>query len=42
MTSEQAVTKLIEDLDKCEDRMKFLNDRLEAYDAVLNVSIILI
>lgn len=38
MTSEQAVTKLIEDLDKCEERMRFLNDRLQAYDDVLNVS----
>lgn len=37
MTSEQAVTRLIEDLDNCEERMKFLSDRLEAYDAVLNV-----
>lgn len=38
MTSEQAVTKLIQDLDKCEERMRFLSDRLLAYDAVLNVS----
>lgn len=39
MTNEQAVTKLIEDLDKCEERMCFLSDRLQAYDEVLNVSI---
>lgn len=38
MTNELAVTKLIEDLDKCEERMRFLSDRLQAYDDVLNVS----
>lgn len=39
MTSEQAVTKLIEDLDKCEEKMNFLSERLQAYDDVLNVSL---
>jgi hypothetical protein len=38
MTSEQAVTKLIADLDKCDERMQFLSGRLQAYDDVLNVS----
>jgi hypothetical protein len=42
MTSEQAVTKLIEDLDKCEERMEFLGERLVAYDAVLNVSFLFV
>lgn len=39
INSEKAAAKLVEDLDKCDDIMRFLSDRLQAYDDVLNVSI---
>jgi hypothetical protein len=38
MASEQAVSKLINDLDECEEKIKWLSIKLEGYDMVLNVS----
>jgi hypothetical protein len=39
-TGERVAAKLVEELDKCEELMSFLSDRLQTYDDVLNVSLL--